>query len=243
MNKWVIGNWKCNVTAEEASILVTELINIESTCNVGIAPPAVYLGLVANADENLHVGLQNISERGNGAFTGEISVEIANSLNAQFALVGHSERRELFNETDEVVRAKVEACLVGELLPVMCIGESLEVREKKQHLPLLYAQVRSVFEGLKLDSADDIVLAYEPIWAIGTGKIPTLDEIEEVHVYLQNLLEELHPGIGGQIPILYGGSVKPNNAKEIFSVPAVSGALVGGASLDSQSFIQIIEGI
>ena len=243
MNKWVIGNWKCNVTANEASILVTELINIEANCQVGIAPPAVYLGLTANADENLKVGLQTISERGNGAFTGEISVDIANSLNAQFALVGHSERRELFNETDEMVRAKVEACLEGELLPVMCIGEPLDVREKKQHLPLLYAQVRSVFEGLKLESAEDIILAYEPIWAIGTGKIPTLEEIEEVHLYLQNLLEELHPGIGGQIPILYGGSVKPGNAKEIFAVPSVSGALVGGASLDSQSFIQIIQSI
>lgn len=241
MNKWVIGNWKCNVAADEASILVTELINIESECLVGIAPPAVYLGLTANADENLLVGLQNISEKGNGAFTGEVSIEIANSLNAQFALVGHSERRELFQETDELVKAKVKACLAGELLPVMCIGESLEVRESKQHLPVLYAQVRSVFEGLELESADDIVLAYEPIWAIGTGKIPSLSEIEEVHVYLQQLLEELHPGIGANIPILYGGSVKPDNAKEIFSVPAVSGALVGGASLDSQSFIQIIQ--
>lgn len=244
MKKWVIGNWKCNVLASDAHKLVDEIKTIESeNCSIGIAPPALYVGGLANTTDHIKLGLQDVSEKGNGAFTGEISVELAKSLSCDFSLVGHSERRELFNENDELIRQKTEACLKGGVMPVLCVGESLETRESKQHLPWIYAQIRSVFENLPISSASDIIVAYEPVWAIGTGKIPTLAEIEEVHAYIQQLLAELHPSFGADIAILYGGSVKPDNAKQIFSVKAVSGALVGGASLDSNSFKSIIDAI
>lgn len=244
MKKWIIANWKCNVEANEAKQLAKACNNIKSdNCEVGIAAPNIYLSELAKENANVHFGVQTISHLGEGAFTGEVSVDLVKSAGANFAIVGHSERREIFNENDELIRHKVEACLNGNLMPVLCVGESLSVRENKQHLPLMYAQIRSVFEGLKLNSANDIVVAYEPVWAIGTGKIPTLQEIEEVHLYIQNLLEELHPNLGKNIAILYGGSVKPNNASDIFKTRGVSGALVGGASLKADSFSKIIAAI
>ena len=245
-NKWVIGNWKMNPNAEDAKSLFESInsTNYKSDVKVGIAPPSVYLAsFLDKKNENLNVGSQNVHFESNGAFTGELSVSILESLNADICLVGHSERRAMFGETDEIVRKKVEALLSSNVTPIFCVGEELSHRKDGKHLEWVYAQVRSVLEGLKLNSAQDIVVAYEPVWAIGTGEVANEAQIDEMHAHIRKLLTNLFPDFGADISILYGGSCKPENAKSIFEVADVDGALVGGASLKADSFEGIINAL
>ena len=231
----IAGNWKMNLDVESAKDLASSLSNVDTqSAEVVLCPSFVHLSSVIHSlsDSVVSVGSQNLYYEGNGAFTGEVSAEMLVDLGCKYVILGHSERRELLNETDEVVNQKIKQAIKYQLKPIVCVGETLEQRESGQ-----------TFEGIKnqlnlsLDSIDlnQVIIAYEPIWAIGTGKVASPEQAEEVHSMIRDHIQN------NEVPILYGGSVKPNNAKDLLSQNNINGALVGGASLDADSFIQIIQ--
>ena len=239
----IAGNWKMNgVTASlaEARAVAAALGGRACPNRVAICPPATLVHSMAQALEgtDVLVGGQNCYTEPSGAFTGEISAEMLADAGARMVILAHSERRQLFGETDESAAAKVRAALRTGLEPIVCVGETLEERRAGQTLEVVGRQVRgscpSELEGCAFS------VAYEPVWAIGTGLTPTLEQIEEVHVAIRKLLAETLGEAGEAAPILYGGSVKPSNASEIMAVAEVGGALVGGASLKAEDFLAII---
>ena len=242
--KLIAGNWKMNgvrASLAEARAVSAALERQPSEGRVAICPPATLIAPMALAleDSEVLVGGQNCYPEPAGAFTGEISAEMLVDAGARLVILGHSERRQLFGETDEGVAAKVRAALRAGLEPIVCVGETLEERRAGRTLDVVSHQVRGSCPAELKGAAFSV--AYEPVWAIGTGLTPTLAEIEEVHVAIRGLLaEDLEEG-GAAAPILYGGSVKPSNACEIMGVKEVGGALVGGASLKAEDFLAIID--
>jgi triosephosphate isomerase len=248
--KIVAGNWKMHLMAQEAKDLVnqlTELCNpLENNPRVRIilAPPFVHLSnIFAQIEDQPHFSLaaQNLHESDQGAFTGEISGGMIRSAGASYVLVGHSERRTIFGETDALLAAKINAAIRNGLSPVFCIGESLEQRENGITFEVLREQLIQGLFHLSLSEMAGVVIAYEPVWAIGTGKTATPDQAQEVHAYIRELLFEKYGNLAQSIPILYGGSVNPGNAETLFACPDIDGGLVGGASLKASDFYAIIQ--
>jgi triosephosphate isomerase (TIM) len=246
--KFVCGNWKMFKTTAEARDLVRAIApvadEVAGKVQVAVAPPFTALAAAAEAARGTRVELaaQNVHFEAQGAFTGEVSPAMLADLGVKHCIVGHSERRQLFGETDEGVRKKTAALLKAGVLPIVCVGETLQEREAGKTLDVVSRQVRAALQGLSPADVARLTLAYEPVWAIGTGKTATTAQAQEVHAAIRGLLRELAGGAAEQVRIQYGGSVKPENAAELMAQPDVDGALVGGASLKASDFSQIVKG-
>jgi triosephosphate isomerase len=243
----IAGNWKMNKTVAEALALVQDLkIALANVTEVDIVvcPPFTALSEVAKAlrGSPIHLGAQNMNEHNPGAYTGEIAAEMIKELSARYVILGHSERRQYQQESDELVLRKARAAHVASLQPIVCVGETLSEREADQMKTVLEAQVYGSLSGLTKEQVVETIIAYEPVWAIGTGKTATTEQAQEAHAFIRGLLAKLFDEpTARQVRIQYGGSVRPANARELMSQPDVDGALVGGASLDAQSFAAIVK--
>jgi triosephosphate isomerase len=246
--KIVAANWKMNMTlAESARFIESLLLDLGdiSDVEVVIIPPFTAIAKVTEAlgkAQNIKVGAQNMHWEKNGAFTGEISAALLRDLFVRYVVLGHSERRTLFGETDEIVNKKVRAAHEASLRPIVCVGETLEQREKGKIEKVLSTQLKGSLADLEAKEIQETVIAYEPVWAIGTGKVATAEQAQEAHAFIRETLGGLCGDADAQrIRIQYGGSVKPENARELMTQPDIDGALVGGASLDPRSFAQIVK--
>lgn len=243
----IAGNWKMHKVLSEAKSFVEEVKNlVPSSENVDsvVCAPAVFLDRLVEltAGTELKIGAQNMHFAESGAFTGEVSPVALNDLGVSYVVLGHSERREMFAETDETVNKKTVAAFKHGLTPIVCCGETLEEREAGKTNELVGAQIEQAFDGLTEEQAKQAVIAYEPIWAIGTGKSSSATDANEVCAYIrQTIAEKFSQDVANAIRIQYGGSVKPENIKEYMAQPDIDGALVGGASLEAQSFLQLLE--
>ncbi|MCC5913909.1 MAG: triose-phosphate isomerase [Balneolaceae bacterium] len=249
MRKYLIaGNWKMNMGPSEAKEMADELaaawkgktFNSEAL----ICPPYVSIPFVVKAfrDTAFQTGSQNVHTKDNGAYTGEISTTMLKELTCSYVIVGHSERREYFGETDEVVAAKTHRVLQEELNAIVCVGEKLEQRKDNSYKNVVKKQVAAALEAGDSNDADRFVIAYEPVWAIGTGETATAEQAQEMHEYIRSLITETWGGeASDKVRILYGGSMKPGNAEELLSQKDVDGGLIGGASLKADSFSEILE--
>ena len=242
----IAGNWKMNKTGSEAMDSAKELMALaqgEEGVEVMIAPTFVSLPLVAPLlnGSNVHVGAQNLHFESSGAFTGEISAEMLKAAGAEYVLIGHSERRQLFNENDDIISKKISAAITAGLKPILCIGETEAEREAEKTFLVLDKQVTDGLKSSGLNALGHLILAYEPVWAIGTGKTASVEQVAEVHRHLRSLICSLYTEeFAEKLRILYGGSVKPSNTKELMAIEDVDGALVGGASLDPKTFMEIV---
>ncbi len=245
--KFVCGNWKMHKTVAEATALaraVAQGLAGETRVLVAVAPPFTALAAVARALEGspVEVAAQDVHWEAKGAFTGEISAGMLAEAGCRHGIVGHSERRQLFGETDEAVRKKAGALLAAGLRPIVCVGETLAERDAGKTLEVVGRQVRACLAGLGAEPVAAVTVAYEPVWAIGTGRTATAAQAQEVHAAIRAILRELAGTLGDAVRIQYGGSVKPDNAAELMSQPDVDGALVGGASLEAKDFLAIARG-
>ncbi|MBA2269185.1 MAG: triose-phosphate isomerase [Chthoniobacterales bacterium] len=247
--KIVAANWKMNMTQAEAASFVDTLLRELGDANdveVVIVPPFTAIAKVSEALgalENIKVGAQNMYWEKSGAFTGEISAAMLRELFVRYVVLGHSERRMLLGETDEIVNRKVRAAHEASLHPILCVGETLEQRENGRVEEVLSTQLRGSLAGLGVKEIQETVVAYEPVWAIGTGKTASAEQAQEAHAFIRRTLAEIaDEGTSNKIRIQYGGSVKPDNARTLMTQPDIDGALVGGASLDPRSFAQIVQG-
>ena len=242
--KFICGNWKMHKTAGEAAALVRELRQrLNTQVQVAVAPPFTALESAKNALQGSPIQLyaQNCHHEKQGAFTGEISAPMLKDLGCDGVILGHSERRQLFGETDEGVNKKLKGALEAQLAPIVCVGETLQEREADRTWEVVSRQVRGALAGLGAAAIGKCVIAYEPVWAIGTGKTATTAQAQEVHAQLRGLLRELAGKVAEDVRIQYGGSVKPENAAELLGQPDIDGALVGGASLESDGFARIVQ--
>jgi triosephosphate isomerase len=243
---FIAANWKMFKTVHESVVfakefraLVKDVIDVE----IVVAPPFTALHAVAEAVRNSTVGVsgQNLHWEREGAFTGEVSAGMLKEAGAEYVIIGHSERRRLFHETDETVNRKLMAALGAHLTPIVCIGETLEERERDETLTVLDRQIKAGFDGLTGDQVASLVIAYEPVWAIGTGRNATPLQAGEAHAHIRMRLRQWFGGdAADHCHVIYGGSVKPDNIRELIAEPDVDGALVGGASLDVKSFSEIV---
>lgn len=240
--KVIVGNWKMNVLPGEALEFVNNLAPIvkDTKNEVIICVPFtdLFYTLLAVQETNIHVGAQNMHWKESGAYTGEISPDMLKCINVEYVIIGHSERRQYFNETDETVNLKVKSALEHGLKPIVCVGESLEQKEAGNTEEIITSQVAKALEGLTLDDLSNTIIAYEPIWAIGTGKTATAEDANNSIKAIRNKIKELFNT--DDVTILYGGSVKPENAKELFSMSDIDGGLVGGASIKAETFGKIV---
>jgi len=244
---FIAGNWKLNLLKNEAvklaETLAKELKGVDQV-EIAVAPVFTVICEVAKILRGSNIGLsgQDLYWENSGAFTGEVSPAMLKDAGCGYCIIGHSERREYFNETDSTVNKKVKAAIASGLVPIMCIGEKLEEREAEKTLKVIDRQMRAGLQTIPKADASKIVLAYEPVWAIGTGKTATPAQAQEVHGFIRKLLAELYDAeLAESIRIQYGGSVKPDNIKELMTQKDIDGALVGGASLKADSFIGIIK--
>ena len=239
----IAGNWKMNKTASEAAVLVDELIPAvkDATCEVVICTPFTDLvtAVAKTKGTNIHVGAENVHFEKSGAFTGEISADMLVDLGVEYVIVGHSERRQYFAETDQTVNKRTLAALNAGLKVILCVGESLQQREEGVTEELVRMQTKIALRDVTAEQMANVVIAYEPVWAIGTGKTATPEIAQSVHALIRTRLVEVSPKGGASTPILYGGSVKPENAHELFAQPDIDGALIGGAALKASSFLAI----
>jgi triosephosphate isomerase len=242
--KFVAGNWKMQGSLAENQTRLTQLSNglkDVTTVDMAVFSTAPYLFQCKSllAASPVKWGTQNISEHVEGAYTGEISISMLQDFNCEYTIIGHSERRELFAESDAQITAKFVQAQAGNVIPILCVGESLQQREAGTTVDVISKQIQAVLNVVGIQKFAQAVIAYEPIWAIGTGKTATPQQAQEVHEAIRGLLAKNDQSIAVNMQILYGGSVKPGNAVEIFAQPDVDGALVGGASLNADDFIQI----
>ncbi len=241
--RFVAGNWKMNGSLAQNRDLLNALIdtvkNAES--DVVVFPPAIYIQQVATMVEgtNIKVGVQNISPEAKGAFTGEISLSMVNDFGCDYVLIGHSERRTLYGETNEDVAKKMQAVVDAKLTPVICVGETLEERESGRTEAVIKEQLTSVIDAIGIDAFNNAVIAYEPVWAIGTGKTATPEEADQVHDFIHCTLKVYDDNISDLVRVVYGGSVNASNVDSLFAKQNIDGALVGGASLEAEGFTKI----
>lgn len=249
-NKIVAGNWKMHKTLTESQALITEIRGIirdefrANTAEVVVCPTALALVSAVKLMEGsgISVGAQNVHQENQGAFTGEISAAMIASVGATHVIVGHSERRQYFNETNGACALKNKSSISSGLTVLYCVGETLEERESEQHWSVIEKQVEEGLTGITSEEMTKLVIAYEPVWAIGTGKTASSDQAQEVHAFIRNLLnKKFGEPVANATRILYGGSVKPDNAAELFSQPDIDGGLIGGASLKARDFFEIIK--
>lgn len=250
--KIVAGNWKMNLDRAKAADLAEAVAGRHAEAGgveLVLCPPAVYLGTVGTAigvaadgtsRSGVAIGGQNMHDKGSGAFTGEVAPPMLVDLGCRFVILGHSERRTLFGETDPIVNTKTKAALAAGLTPIVCVGETLEEREGNRTEAVVTAQIKGSLAGLSPTDLEKIVIAYEPVWAIGTGKVATPQQAQEVHALIRRLLASLaSPAVAERVRIQYGGSVKADNAADLAAQPDIDGALVGGASLKADDFLGI----
>ncbi|RKY72345.1 MAG: triose-phosphate isomerase [Candidatus Latescibacterota bacterium] len=244
----VVGNWKMNKTPEEAVQLVKELkplvAGIEAV-EIGVCPPFVCLTEVNKLLKGTNIGLgaQNMYWEPEGAYTGEISAEMLLTSGCRYVILGHSERRTYFGETNATVHRKLEAALQSRLCPIVCVGETREQREAGKAEQVVADHLRGAYEGISGKDAQDTVIAYEPVWAIGTGLTATPEQAQEMHAFIRKVLTELYSdSVAQRLRIQYGGSMKPGNAKELLAQKDIDGGLIGGAALQAESFAAIIKG-
>ena len=242
----IAGNWKMNKTAAEALDLVNglkrELVSVKEVDMI-VCPPFTALGEVSKAilESNLRLGAQNMSENANGAFTGEISAVMLKEFSVRYVILGHSERRQYQKESNDLISKKALAVHAAALKPIVCIGETLAEREAGQMELVLETQIRGSLAGLSKAQMEETIVAYEPVWAIGTGKTATTEQAQSAHAFVRRTLVSMFDeAVAKRVRIQYGGSVKPSNARELMSQPDVDGALVGGAALEIRSFVDII---
>jgi triosephosphate isomerase len=247
----VAGNWKMNLDRAKAIELAQAVASRAQEAGgveLVLCPPALYVGTVGTAlgltgstsPSGVAVGAQNMHDKANGAFTGEVAPPMLVDLGCRYVILGHSERRTLFGETDAIVNAKTKAALAAGLTPIVCVGETLEEREGNRTQAVVTTQINGSLAGLSPADLEKIVIAYEPVWAIGTGKVATPQQAQEVHALIRGLLGTLaSPAVAAKVRIQYGGSVKPDNAADLAAQPDIDGALVGGASLKADDFLGI----
>jgi len=243
---FIAANWKMHKTVHEAVVFIKEfrrVVKDTSSIEVVVAPPFTALHAAAEAARSSAIGIaaQNMHWEREGAFTGEISAAMVKEAGAEFVIIGHSERRRLFQETDETVNRKVAAALAAQLTPIMCIGETMEERDRGVTLVVLDRQIKQGLDGMTGDQVGSLVVAYEPVWAIGTGRNATAQQADEAHRHIRTRVRQWFGGpAADQCHVIYGGSVKPDNIHELMVLPDVDGALVGGASLEVGTFAQIL---
>lgn len=245
------ANWKMNLTVDKAEALLEEILkeNITPTerGQVVFAVPFPYLKTAAEKIQNrtrYAVAAQNCSNKKSGAYTGEVSVEMLDSLDVRYCIVGHSERREYYGEIDEILQQKLSLCLEEDITPIFCCGEALDVREKEKQNDFVRSQLEKALFDFSAADLKKIVIAYEPIWAIGTGKTATTEQAQQMHAFIRSVLAgKWGDDTAQEVTILYGGSVKAANARELFGCPDVDGGLVGGASLNGGEFVEIIKAL
>lgn len=240
------GNWKMNKTVSEAVSMVQSLKSAVADINdVEILLCPTYTALYAVNNEikgsNIKLGAQNLFWEPKGAFTGEISPNMIKDTGCSYVIIGHSERRQYFGETDETVNKRVKAAFNAGLTPIVCVGEKLEERENNTTFKVIEKQIRGGLANLSAEESEKIVIAYEPVWAIGTGKTATPEQAQEVHTFIRKLYAELYKDAADKVRILYGGSVNPKNVSDLMKKPDIDGALVGGASLEADSFTQLVK--
>lgn len=244
--KLIAGNWKMNKTASDAVTLVQDLVSQVgrvTDVDIVVCPPATSLESVGKAIEgsSIKLGAQNMHHEASGAYTGEISASMLRAIFANYVILGHSERRSYFGETDTFINQKVLASLKNELKPILCVGETLAEREAGTTLKVVQTQTEAALEGVSKDQITSVVIAYEPVWAIGTGKVATTEQAQEVHAFIRSLLVKLFgESLAQKVRILYGGSMKPSNAPELLAQPDIDGGLIGGASLEARSFTELV---
>lgn len=242
----VAGNWKMNKTFQEAEELIDQIVvgmdEKALKCDLIICPPALYLEVASDyAEESrLSVGAQNVSEHEKGAYTGEISAAMLGSVDVEYCIVGHSERRKYFHETNEQLAKKVDLLLDYGIRPIFCCGEVLEERESNSQFEVVKKQLSEALFHLSADEFSNLVIAYEPVWAIGTGKTASPEQAQQMHAFIRGLMEEKYgKEVAQEVTILYGGSCNPGNAASLFANPDVDGGLIGGASLKADDFLKI----
>jgi triosephosphate isomerase len=244
--KLIAGNWKMNKTSADAVALVTDLvaaIGRQADVEVVVCPPFTSIEAVARALEGstVKLGAQNMHPEASGAFTGEISAPMLRALFATHVILGHSERRAYFGENDAFINKKVIAALKNQLKPILCVGETLAEREAGSTLKVVQTQLEAGLEGVSKEQAPTVVIAYEPVWAIGTGKVATTEQAQEVHAFIRGLLvKAFGDAIAQKVRILYGGSMKPSNAPDLLAQKDIDGGLIGGASLEPRSFVELV---
>jgi triosephosphate isomerase (TIM) len=246
--KVIAGNWKMNNDINESRNLISKLIaglkNSNTTCEVIICPPFTSLSEASLMIKGsiIKLGAQNFHQEEKGAFTGEVSAKMLLSAGCEFVIIGHSERRTIFMETDKMLNDKIRRAIKSNLKPIFCVGELLEEREKNITEQVIESQILKGLENFSLEDIKDMIIAYEPVWAIGTGKTASPQQAEEVHQFIRELIgKKFSVEFAKNLGILYGGSVKPDNSKELLSQKNIDGALVGGACLDADSFLSIIK--
>lgn len=250
--KLVAGNWKMNLLRQDAQWLMAEIIGMladeeSRDVRVAIIPSFVHIGALAqqaSADKRFGIGAQNCSDKISGAYTGEVSASMINSVGGKYIIIGHSERRAYFNESNEQLLNKTKLTLSEKLTPIFCCGELLADRNSENYFEIVKQQLTNSLFELSVDDFKNTVIAYEPVWAIGTGLTASPDQAQEMHAFIRKLVADKYGAdIADQTTILYGGSCNEKNAKELFSLPDVDGGLIGGAALKSRSFIEIIKAL
>ncbi len=245
--KLIAGNWKMNKTAADGVALTRDLsveLGRETAVDIVLCPPFTALESVGQALEgqSIKLGAQNMHAEKNGAFTGEVSAEMLRSLFVTHVILGHSERRTYFAETDALVNRKVLAALANQLKPIFCVGETLAEREAGATLTVIQRQVEGGLQGVTPEQITTVIIAYEPVWAIGTGKVATTAQAQEVHAFIRELLTKRYgASLAQKVRILYGGSMKPSNAAELLAAKDIDGGLIGGAALEAKSFIDLVK--
>ncbi len=244
----VAGNWKMNTTLPEGLQLAKEvndaLKGVDAKCDVIICVPFTHLASINGVIDKKRLGLgaENCADHVSGAYTGEVSAPMVASTGATYVILGHSERRQYYGETSETLKEKVKLALANGLTPIFCIGEVLEEREAGKHFEVVKTQIEDALFDLSAEDFSKLILAYEPVWAIGTGKTATDDQAQEIHAYIRSVIEGKYgKEVAENTSILYGGSCKPSNAKALFAKPDVDGGLIGGAALKADSFMGIVE--
>ncbi len=244
--KLIAGNWKMNKTSADAAALVTDIVAAvgrQADVDVVVCPPFTSLESVGKAldGSTVNLGAQNMHPEASGAYTGEISAPMLRAIFATHVILGHSERRAYCGETDAFVNKKVLAALKNQLKPILCVGETLAEREAGATLKVVQTQLEGGLEGVNKEQVASIVIAYEPVWAIGTGKVATTEQAQEVHAFIRGLLVKLFgEPMAQKVRILYGGSMKPSNAPELLAQKDIDGGLIGGASLEARSFVELV---
>ena len=241
----IAGNWKMNMTPADAETLVSALIPLvkDAKCDVVVCPPYVDLSVVSRlvTGTNIHLGAQNIHWAAKGAFTGEVSADMLKAFGVEYAIIGHSERRQYFGETDEGVNARAKAALAVGITPIICVGETLEQRESGVTAAFVSGQAKAALAGMSEEDVKSLVIAYEPIWAIGTGKTATADDANAtIGVIRRAVAEAFSQAVADEVRIQYGGSMNPKNASELMAMPEIDGGLIGGASLKAEDFSKVV---
>lgn len=242
----VAGNWKMNKDLDSAKSLLLSINTFVSLhkpkCEIIVAPPYPYLDLATDIfSSHAEIASQNISEYDSGAYTGEVSAEILKSIDVHFAIIGHSERRSIFGETNEQISKKIDNALKNEIHPIICCGESLKERKENQHKDIVKKQILTALQNVSNEQMDTVILAYEPVWAIGTGETASPEQAQNMHEFIRTeIADKYGEDTADKVRILYGGSVKPGNAKSLFTQPDIDGGLIGGASLNVDDFTSIM---